>query len=134
MTAQAQTFRRLDPHFIYAFDALGSLALGIALLVTATPLTALAGWSVPAGFLWTIGLLLVPWSGYNLWIARTPRPDRAAIVANIAADIIWVTGSAGLIAVYATSLSQIGLVLLTGQAIAVAGVLALKLAGARALA
>ena len=53
---------------------------------------------------------------------------------NIAGDAAWVVGSIALILLHAASLSPIGLTLLAGQGIAVAGVLALKLAGARALA
>jgi hypothetical protein len=134
MTTQTQTLPRLDPHLVYGVDALVSTIMGIALLVTAEPLTQLAGWSMPAGFLWTIGLLLLPWAAFNAMVARRARPARAVINANIAGDVAWVAGSMALIALHATSLSTIGLMLLAGQGIAVAGVLALKLAGARELA
>jgi hypothetical protein len=70
MTDQAQFFpRRLDPHFVYGFDALGSLVLGVALLFAATPLTELAGWTMPSAFLWVLGLLLLPWAGFNVLAA-----------------------------------------------------------------
>jgi hypothetical protein len=134
MTTQTQTLPRLDPHLVYGVDAVVSTIMGIALLVTAEPLTQLAGWPMPAGFLWTIGLLLLPWAAFNAVLARTARPAGAVIKANIAGDIAWVVGSAALLALHATSLSTIGLVLLAGQAVAVAGVLALKLLGARELA
>lgn len=134
MTTQIQTLPRLDPHLVYGVDALVSAAMGIALLVTAEPLTQLAGWTMPAGFLSTIGLLLLPWAVLNAVIARTTRPARAVVNAIIAGDIAWVVGSAVLIALHAPSLSTVGLVLLAGQGIAVAGVLALKLIGARDLA
>jgi hypothetical protein len=134
MTTQTQTLPRLDPHLVYGVDALVSTIMGIALLVTAEPLTQLAGWSMPAGFLWTIGLLLLPWAAFNATVARSARPARAVINANIAGDVAWVAGSMALIALHATSLSTIGLMLLAGQGIAVAGVLALKLVGARELA
>lgn len=52
----------------------------------------------------------------------------------MAGDAAWIVGSIALLALHAASLSPLGLALLAGQAIAVAGVLVLKLAGARALA
>jgi hypothetical protein len=134
MTTQTQTLPRLEPHLVYGVDALVSTIMGIALLVTAEPLTQLAGWSMPAGFLWTIGLLLLPWAAFNAMVARSARPARAIINANIAGDVAWVAGSMALIVLHATNLSTIGLMLLVGQGIAVAGVLALKLVGARELA
>ena len=134
MTTQTLTLPKLNPHFIYAVDAVVSAAMGIALLVTAEPLTQLAGWSLPAGFLWTVGLLLLPWAVLNAWVARSDRPARAVVRNIIGGDIAWVAGSAAMVLLYAPSLSTLGLVLLVGQGLAVAGVLAMKLAGARALA
>lgn len=134
MTTHAQTRPRLDPHLVYGVDAIVSAAMGVTLLATAEPLTQLLGWTMPAGFLWTIGLLLLPWAAFNAWIARTHRPARAAVRGNISGDAFWVVASIGLILLHMPSLSTIGLALLVGQAIAVAGVVALKLAGVRALA
>ncbi|QDZ09946.1 hypothetical protein [Devosia ginsengisoli] len=134
MTTMIQTSPRLDPHLVYGVDAIVSAAMGIALLVLAEPLTQMAGWSLPSGFLWTIGLLLLPWAAFNAWIARTGHPAQGVVRGNIMGDIAWVGGSIALILLHAPSLSPLGLVLLAGQGIAVAGVLALKLAGARALA
>ncbi|QQR35378.1 hypothetical protein JI749_13585 [Devosia oryziradicis] len=134
MTTQTQTLPRLDPHLVYGVDAGVSAAMGIALLVMAEPLTRLAGWDMPAGFLWTIGLLLLPWAAFNAMVARMPRPGRAMIRANLTGDIAWIAGSIALIVLNASSLSSIGLALLVGQGVAVAGVLALKLAGARDMA
>lgn len=134
MTTHTQTLPRLDPHLIYGLDAIVSAAMGIALLVTAEPLTQLVGWTMPAGFLWTIGLLLLPWAAFNAWVARTDRPAKALVRGNIVGDIAWVVGTIVLVLLQASSLSPIGLALLAGQGIAVVGVLAIKLAGARALA
>ncbi|WP_332701545.1 hypothetical protein [Devosia sp.] len=133
MTTQVQTLPRLDPHFIYGFDALGTLAFGVALLFTAAPLTELAVWALPSGFLWVLGLLLVPWAAFNLWIARSGRPSRVVVAVNIIGDVIWVAGTAALLAIHATGLSSLGLALLVGQGIAVGGILALKLIGRNAL-
>lgn len=133
MSTQVQTLPRLDPHLIYGVDALVSLVMGVALMVTAAPLTELAGWTMPSSFLWIIGLLLLPWAAYNLWIARTGRPAPDVIVANIVGDIAWVASTAVLVAIHATDLTPLGLALLAGQGIAVGGVLLLKLYGRSAL-
>lgn len=133
MTTQVQTLPRLDPHLVYWLDAIGSLAMGLALLVSADALTGLAGWTLPSAFLWTIGLLLLPWAAFNAWIARMAVPARPLVLGNIAGDIAWVLGSLALIMLHAANLSPAGMALLAGQGIAVAAVLALKLFGARSL-
>ena len=133
MTTQVQTLPRLDPHLIYGVDALGSLVMGAALLVTADQLTALAAWAMPSSFLWIIGLLLFHWAAYNAWIARSARPASMVVAANIIGDILWIAGTAMLVAAHATGLSGLGLALLVGQGIAISGVLALKLVGRHAL-
>lgn len=133
MTTQAQTLPRLDPHLVYFADAAGSLAMGAGLLVAADQLTDLAAWAMPSTFLSIIGFLLLPWAAFNLWIARSARPARIAVAANIVGDIAWVAGTALLVAVHATGISGLGMVLLVGQGIAVGGVLALKLLGRQAL-
>ena len=134
MTTQTQTLPNLDPHLVYGVDAVVSCAMGLALLFAAEPLTQLAGWNMPASFLWIVGLLLLPWAALNAWIARTAHPGRPVVQGIIGGDIAWVAGSAVLVLLHASDLSATGLVLLVGQGIAVAGVLALKLAGARSLA
>jgi hypothetical protein len=133
MITQAQTLPRLDPHLVYFADALGSLAMGAGLLAAANQLTDLAAWAMPSTFLSIIGFLLLPWAAFNLWIARSARPARMAVAANIVGDIAWVAGTALLVAVHATGISGLGMVLLVGQGIAVGGVLALKLLGRQAL-
>lgn len=133
MATSVQTLPRLDPHIVYSVDALVSAAMGLALLAAAEPMTQLAGWTMPASFLWTIGLLLLPWAAFNAWIGRTGRPAKAIIGANIAGDVVWIFGSAALVLLHLGELTILGRVLLVGQGIAVAGVLALKLAGRRSL-
>jgi hypothetical protein len=134
MTTQTQTLPRLDPHIIYAVDALVSATMGVVLIAAAGPLTQLVGWPLPAGFLMTLGLLLLPWAAFNGVVARMARPARAIINGNMVVDAGWVLGSVALGLVHAGSLTAIGMVMLAGQAIAVAGVLAIKLIGARELA
>ena len=129
MTAHTQKLTRFNPHLIYGSDAVVSALMGIALLATATPLTAMVEWTLPASFLWTVGLLLLPWATFNLWIALTARPASSVVTGNILGDTAWVVGSAVLVAVQAPSLSQLGLLLLVAQGIAVAVVLLTKILG-----
>lgn len=134
MTTQVQPLPRLDPHLIYGVDALVSFAMGVTLMLAADHLTALAGWTLPPAFLFTLGLLLVPWAAFNLWIARSAQPGRGVIRGNLASDAFWVLGSLALVAAQAASLTPLGFALVIGQAAAVAGVFTVKLIGAGALA
>lgn len=125
---------RLDPHFIYGADAAVSLAMGVVLMSFAETLTGLAGWMLSSSFLWTIGLLLLPWAAFNFAIARIARPSAGLVRGNLAGDGSWIVGTVALIAWQLPNLTPLGLVLLCTQGLAVAVVLMVKLAGARKLA
>jgi len=128
----ARTLPKLDPRFIYLADTVASTIMGLALVVGAQPLTRLAGWNMPSSFLSIVGLFLLPWAAFNFWVARRIGP--ILVRSNIAGDALWVLGTGWLVSANMASLSQAGMALLIGQGVAVAGVLAIKLAGARALA
>lgn len=131
MTTQTAISPRLSPRFIYAADTFVSGAMGVVLFLTAAPLTQLVGWTLPESFLSTIGLLLLPWAAFNFYVARVARPTRGVVFGNIGGDITWVLGSIALAVEHAPGLTAIGMALLIGQAIAVAGVVVIKLAGVR---
>lgn len=133
MTLAQTTPMRLDPHLIYLADAAVSLTMGVALLLGAGAITELAGWPLPPAFLTAVGIFLLPWAAFNLWIGRSAQPNRAAVVANLIGDALWIAGTAALLVSFAPTLTAIGLVLLAGQGLAVVGVLITKLFGARAL-
>lgn len=133
MTTQTQTLPSLDPHLIYAVDAVLLAVTGPVLLAFAGPLTQLVGWPMPVGFLQAVGLLVLPWAVLNGWIARTSRPSRALTIGVITGDTMWVVGSVALLLLHAGSLTTMGLALLAGQGMLVASVVAFKLAGFRAL-
>lgn len=134
MTINARPAAILAPHLIYAVDAILSAVTGVVLLSFAGQLTELVGWGIPSGNLWAIGLFLLPWAAVNAWIAFAPRPARAVVRGNICGDAAWVVGSIALIIVQAPALEALGFLLLAGQAIAVFGIVIVKLRGVRALA
>ncbi len=131
MDATARSFDFPDPRLIYWVDAAGSLVFGIALIAAATPLTSLAGWSLPPVVLTGIGTALLPWALFNLAIARSSRPVPGMVRINIIGDLIWIAGSAALILIHASQLTATGWVMLVGQALAVSAVMAIKMLGAR---
>lgn len=133
MTSLALDSARLDPHLPYFVDGLTSAAMGLVLIAAAGPLTALAGWSPPPAFLFTLGILLLPWALLNFMTGRIARPAAGLIRGIIAVDLAWVLGSLVLLALYWSELTAWGIGLLVVQMLAVAGVFAVKLAGARTL-
>ena len=133
MTAHAQAAQFLNPRLIYLLDAGASLVMGLAVAAWAGPLTELAGWPLPAAFLQVIGVLLLPWAAFNLWIARRDPSVPHAVRGNILGDIVWVAGTILLLALYASPLTGLGMLLLAGQGLAVGMVLVVKLMGARQL-
>ncbi|MBJ3785419.1 hypothetical protein [Devosia sediminis] len=124
---------RLDPHLPYLADGPISAVMGLVLIVTATPLTEIAGWSLPPAFFVTLGVILLPWALYNLMIGRMARPHPAMVWSNIAVDLTWALGSVVLVVLYQAELTPLGTALLLAQALAVGGMFAAKLHGAQAL-
>ena len=133
MTNLALDTPRLDPHLPYLADGPLSATMGLALILAAAPLTELAGWSLPPLFLLSLGVFLLPWSVYNFMIGRMVRPPAALVWINMGVDLSWAVGSVLLAALYWGELSAIGIALVLGQALAVAGMFTAKLLGARAL-
>lgn len=111
---------------VYAADAFAAAGLGVVLMALAAPLTDLAGWAIPAGFLFWLGLFLVPWGAFNLWSARQSALPGWAFTLHMAVDGAWVLGSLLLLALEAARLTPIGMVLLNGQGAMVLGVLLCK--------
>lgn len=133
MTALAQSAARLDPRFVYWLDGTVSFVMGAGAALLAAPLTAMVGWPLPVEFFVTIGLVLLPWAAFNIWTARAPRLPRSGYTLHLFVDISWVIGSGALLVIYGSTMSLFGLVFVAGQGLAVAGVLVLKLVGARAM-
>lgn len=121
----------IHPRLIYFADAAACLVLGAIMAAAAAPLTALLGWPLPNAVLILAGLILLPWAAFNLLTARTQHPTMSMLAIHVTGDALWVIGSVALAAIYAGQMSDLGLFLLLAQALAVAGMLVLKLAFAR---
>ncbi|NTX09104.1 MULTISPECIES: hypothetical protein [Myxococcus] len=117
----------MTDRLVYRFDAIAAITMGSALLVVATPLTTLAGWSLPPAFLFGVGLFLVPWAGFNAWVSGQPSVPLLAALVHLTVDGLWVMGSVALLVAHGSSMTLVGIVLLIGQAVTVLGVFALKL-------
>ena len=87
----------LTTKLVYAVDALGSAALGILLIVFAGPLADLFGVGLPATVLLIVGIGLLPWAAFNLWIARRETLPAAAATLNVIGDIGWILASIALV-------------------------------------
>lgn len=120
----------LTTRTVYAVDALGSLALGILLMAFAGPLAELFGPGLPAMALLVVGIGLVPWAAFNLWIARRAGYPRAAATLNVIGDIGWIVASIGL--VLTASLTTLGVLAVTAVGVFVLAVCITKAAGLRA--
>ncbi|KFC71082.1 hypothetical protein FF80_00801 [Devosia sp. LC5] len=121
----------LHPRLVYLADTAACLVLGAILIVAAPALTTLLGWTLPPALLIVLGVILLPWAAFNLMTARVPRLTPAILATHVTGDALWVAGSVALAAIHAGQMGQLGLFLLLGQAVAVAGMLLLKLAFAR---
>ncbi|MFP2908099.1 hypothetical protein ACLESD_24215 [Pyxidicoccus sp. 3LFB2] len=123
----------MDDRLVYRLDAFAAIFMGAVSLVWAAPLTTLAGWPLPPAFLLGVGLFLVPWAGFNAWVAAQPAVPLNAARVHLAVDASWVLGSGALLMAYAPGMSGVGVALVVAQAVAVLGVFALKLVGAARL-
>ncbi|KKC39625.1 hypothetical protein WH87_05565 [Devosia epidermidihirudinis] len=133
MVALAHSTLRPDPRFAYWLDGIVSMIMGAAVALLSAQVTTMIGWSLPSGFILAVGVFLMPWGVFNIRTARARRTYRAALVFHLFVDVTWVVGSATLLVVYGATMTGHGLVFVAAQGLAVAGVLVLKLAGARAM-
>lgn len=81
---------------VLQLDALLSGGAGLLLCLGAAPLSALLG--LPLALLQIAGLLMLPWCGVLLWMARRAPLDRRAVWAVIAVNAAWVVDSLLLLA------------------------------------
>ncbi|MFY0566698.1 hypothetical protein ACN28E_23060 [Archangium lansingense] len=119
----------MSDRFVYRLDSLAAITMGVVLLLWAAPLTRLAGWPIPQAFLFGVGLFLIPWAGFNAWVAAQPSLSLRAARVHLAVDASWVLGSGALLVAYGSRMSGVGIAIVAAQAVAVLGVFALKLVG-----
>ncbi len=110
-------------------DAAVTGANGAAYLVAAGPLSDLLG--VPATPLRLVGAFLLAFAAAVAQTARPERPRDAAVLAVIAANVLWVVDSLIVLAAGAWEPTTAGSVWIGMQAVTVAAFAALQIAGRR---
>ena len=132
MTAHTATITTTDAgllRFALRLDAAITAANGAAYLALCWLLD---GWlGVPAAFLAGVGAFLVAFAAFVGRLAVQASPARGAVIAVIAANVLWVLDSALLLAADWFSPTVAGQVVIALQAAGVAGLAALQYAGLR---
>jgi hypothetical protein len=109
---------------ILGFDAIACGAMAVLLLAGANPL---GDWlDLPAGFLRTVGAVLVPWTLLLAVLATRPRVHRAALIDVIAVNLAWVAASVILLIGDWVSPNALGVAFVIVQAIAVGIIAAIQ--------
>ncbi len=119
----------LTTRLVYLVDALGSAALGVLLIVLADPLADLFGAGLPRIALLIVGVGLLPWAAFNLWIARRSVHPRGAANLNVIGDIGWIVASIALVLM--APLTALGVLAVTAIGAFVLAVCVTKLMGLR---
>jgi hypothetical protein len=116
---------------IYLIDALGSFALGAGIVAFAGPLAEAGGTVLSAGILTGIGVFLIAWAGFNLWIGTRRELPPPAATLNVLGDALWVVASATLLVVAAAGFTQPAAIVVAVLAAGVGGIGLVKFAGLR---
>jgi hypothetical protein len=132
MTAHTATIHTTDAGLLrlaLRLDAAVTAANGIAYLAC---FWLLDGWfGVPGAFLAGVGAFLLAFAAFVGRLGAQPAPHRGAVIAVIAANLLWALDSALLLAVDWFSPTTAGQVVIALQAAGVAGLAALQYAGLR---
>ena len=132
MTAHTATIHTADAgllRFALRLDAAITAANGIAYLALCWLLEGRLG--VPVGFLAAVGAFLLGFAAFVGRLGAHAEPHRGAVVAVIAANVLWALDSALLLAADWFSPTAAGQVVIALQAAGVAGLAALQYAGLR---
>lgn len=112
-----------------AADALASGAMGILLAIAAEPLSVWFG--LPAALLREVGILLIPYAGLLVYLARKePAPHRPAQLI-VAGNVLWVAGSVALLLSGLAAPTTLGTAFVIAQALIVAILAELQVMGLR---
>jgi len=132
MTAHTATIHTTDAgllRFALRLDAAITAANGIAYLAL---FWLLDGWlGVPGAFLAGVGAFLLGFSAFVGRLGTRPQPHRGAVVAVIAANVLWALDSALLLAADWFSPTIVGQAVIALQAFGVAGLAGLQYLGLR---
>lgn len=110
-------------------DGAFSLVAGAALVALSSQIASLAGPAVPSGIVIAVGIFLMGWGVFHLASTRSVHPAESAVRFAIAGDAAWIVGSAAILLAGRDGLSAVGIGVIAVAAIAVFGVLLLKMAG-----
>ncbi|MDF1634210.1 hypothetical protein [Mycoplana sp. MJR14] len=110
-------------------DGAFSLAAGAGLLALSGQIATLAGPAVPPGIVIAVGVFLLGWGLFHLVSAQPAHPAESAVRFAIAGDAAWIIGSAAILLAGRDGLSAAAIGVITVAAVAVFGILLLKMAG-----
>lgn len=110
-------------------DAAASGATGLLLAAGADPLAPLLG--LPEPLLRAAGLVLLPYAAAVAWVGTRTAPARAAVLAAIVLNLLWVADSALLLAIGPVTPTGLGTAFVLAQALVVLGFAAAQWAGLR---
>jgi len=132
MTAHTATIHTADAgllRFALRLDAAITAANGLAYLAAFWLLDGALG--VPGAFLAGVGAFLLAFAAFVGRLSAQPSPARGAVIAVIAANVLWALDSALLLAADWFTPTTAGQVVVALQAVGVAGLAALQYAGLR---
>lgn len=98
-------------------DAIATGAMGVLLLLGATPLESLLG--LPASLLRGVGLLLVPFAVGLVWLAPRAGALPGLVRAVVVANVLWVVASILLLVSGLVNPTRLGTLFVAVQALAV---------------
>jgi hypothetical protein len=131
-TITAPTTESADPgllRFALRLDAAVTAASGVAYLAGFALLDGVLG--VPQALLIAVGAFLLAYAAFVARLAGAARPNRAAVIAVIAANAAWALDSVLLLAADGFSPTLAGQIAIGVQAAGVAALAALQAAGLR---
>lgn len=108
-------------------DAAASGGMGLGLLLAGRSLAAPLG--LPPALLSWSGAFLVPFALFLVWLSRRPAIPRPVILTVIIGNALWIAASAAILLTGWVAPTTAGLVLVIGQALAVAVFVDLEYAG-----
>ncbi|WP_193187249.1 hypothetical protein [Nisaea sediminum] len=104
---------------VLLLDAAATLATVVLLVAGGGFLAGLL--DLPESLLRGAGLILLPFVGFVVWVARRESPPAVAVWIIVVANLLWVIASAGLILGPWLQPNQLGIAFIAMQAVVVAG-------------
>lgn len=102
---------------ILLVDSIASGAMGVLFLLDAAALESLLG--LPASLLRGVGVLLIPFAGFLVWLAPRASALRVVVRSIVGANVLWVIASLLLLVSGRVNPTPVGTVFVVLQAAAV---------------